>query len=357
MLYLIGAETTSVAIHEQRSLKRYEENGTRIKVFWASTVLKLTDIENIPASHQHRIVMGQRGNQAYLFHLMFIVLDNLVADLQLGIAADICIEPRGISWHNGSRWKRWQQTHPVASLPQHPILGEEHKLGFKLTHLCIVYSPDVSIRGFRAHFNQTTVQRMPELQPYRQQIDDNARAQQILTVPYITLDISDISYLVTFLLSLYSHTLPQAPPLLAENELPRPIVIRPQRSVVRKTVYDDDLELMVLFTRARLVPSRLLLRQVCRHRKVRRHHRGYRQLRPRTVPHHLDPQQLPLLLRKEHLRINRRLRITPLLVQHRIAHLLLPFRMARLYISVQIARLYLQLRASERHPCRQLVLC
>lgn len=191
----------------------------------------------MPASHRHRILLGHRGNQAYVFHLIFIVLDILPAELELGIAGDISVYPTSIFWHDGSGWKQWQHMSPFASVPHHPFLSHELGLAFKLTHICLVWSREVTIRTFRSQFNQNAAIHIPELREYRQEILENARVQQILAVSYVDLDIPDIAYLITFLLRLYSHTLPTARLLRTENELPQ----GPRRSMVWIRIEDDDL--------------------------------------------------------------------------------------------------------------------
>lgn len=55
---------------------------------------------------------------------------------------------------------------------------------------------------------------------------DDARLQEILAVEYVNLNISDLAYLVTFLLRLYSHVLPSAAAIL------QPTVISAQPSMV-----------------------------------------------------------------------------------------------------------------------------
>lgn len=213
-------------MQEQRALKEYQQEGISIKILWASNVFKKDDIELVPASHRHRVVRGQRGNQDYIFHLMFIVLDELATAFQLGIAGDVCVHPTGISWHDGAGWKKWQHSSPTTSIPQHPFLPGERRLAFKLTHICLVWSPEVTIRTFRAQFNQYTAVHIPELQQHRQAIMDDARVQEILAVEYVNLNISDLAYLVTFLLRLYSHVLPSAAAIL------QPTVISAQPSMV-----------------------------------------------------------------------------------------------------------------------------
>ena len=192
---------------EHQRIHTYTQENPQVMLFWASTALSLKDMSEIPETHQHRALCGPSGTKIYIFHHMIVTNSPNTSFPQIGIAGDIFIHPAGIAWHDGTRWQNWEHTKQITELPCHPILPGQRKLGFKLTHLCFVWTLHNTIRSYRQNFSMEIMADIPELTEHYWMLRDDLRIQNILSTPYVEVSLVDLSYLIRRCLHFYHRTL------------------------------------------------------------------------------------------------------------------------------------------------------